>query len=501
MNGKQYFNQTTVIGLQRIASKILMLFYWMLITALFSLQEIGIIAILALVVSIGEPVSLVRVYTYAEYQISHSLGEGRWDVINGVIVKTVMISLAIAGAIGIAFFLVARSIVGFLQISAEYILLLQLTGVALVVSPLSLLGQSYLSGLLRGKAMAIMTFIQPLTLFISGFILFPLTRLIGLPIAWIISSLSPFLVALYFIRDVFDYPRTAPSLKEILAFTLPLCGAGIVSFFASRTDQVLVIGFLGIELFGLYYLLLEAIMVLRYLSSTILKLFFPTMCESLELGRERAQTVFSKLVKFAFALVIPLFVFAAIVGFPFLSLVFFGKVAGGQVLFTLLCMSSVLIIFKRVIESVLLADGHIRVPLQLAVVSLVAKLTIFPALLLLFPVLEIVGVAFILEFLLIDLCIYIIFKRKPVLTIPLVAGSKIILVCGMSALLLFVLSLVFTNLVFMIVELVGVTLLYLVLLSITKTLTSDDFVLLKTATPQSLHRLINLFHVLNKLSG
>lgn len=242
-------------------------------------------------------------------------------------------------------------------------------------------------------------------------------------------------------------------------------------------------------------------MVLRYLSSTILKLFFPTMCESLELGRERAQTVFSKLVKFAFALIIPLFVFTAIVGFPFLSLVFFGKVAGGQVLFTLLCMSSVLIIFKRVIESVLLADGHIRVPLQLAVVSLVAKLTIFPVLLLLFPMLEIIGVAFILEFLLIDLCVYIIFARKLALAIPLIAGSKIILVCGMSSLLLFLFSLVFTNLVFLIVELVGVTLLYLVLLSITKTLDSDDFVLLKDATPRPLHRLINLFHVLNKMSG
>ena len=50
---------------------------FLIITSIFTLQEIGIIAILAIVVNTSVPVTLLRIYTYAEYKISHSLGEKR----------------------------------------------------------------------------------------------------------------------------------------------------------------------------------------------------------------------------------------------------------------------------------------------------------------------------------------------------------------------------------------------------------------------------------------
>lgn len=209
ISGKEYVAQTSVIGSQRFLSQVLSLIYWVFITSLFTLHEIGIIAALAILVNIGEPVALVRLYTYAEYNISHSLGEGRWDVIHGTIRRTLEISLLVGLGIGIGFLVLARPTTNALQISTEYVLLVQLTGIAIITSPLVRLGRSFLNGLLRGYAVAYLQFVQPLTLLLSAVILFPSLRLVGLPLAWMISSVTPFLVSLYFVRDVFDHPSSS----------------------------------------------------------------------------------------------------------------------------------------------------------------------------------------------------------------------------------------------------------------------------------------------------
>lgn len=499
ITGKEYLTQTSIIGVQRISSKVLSLIYWILITSIFTLHEIGIIAILAIIVNTSVPVTLLRFYTYAEYKISHSSGEKRWDVIRGTILKTLGITLVIAVTVGLVFFFLARPVVEFLNISTEFILLIQLTGIAIMVSPFSKLGWSYLSGLLRGNAMAIVAFTQPLALCISGFILFPYLRLVGLPIAWIISSLIPFLVSVYFFRDVFSYSSISPPLKEILAFSFPLCGAGIVKFFSNRIDQFLVLVFLGIEPLGLYYLILEGIAVLRYLSSTLLALFFPTMCESLEYGKSRAQLVLSRVYKFVFTVVFPFFIFTSVVGFPFFSLIFFEKVIGGEVLFTMLCIVYAFNNLREILEFVLLADGYKNVPVQIAGISFVIKMVSLSVLLVLFPIIDVIGVVYVIELFATTIFVFAYFKKQISISIPFFSILKITFASGIATIVLFSLSSVISGLEYLLIDLVGVIIVYLVFLSVLKTYNKDDFRFLRNSTPKLLHPLINFLQRLGNV--
>ena len=499
ITGKEYLTQTSIIGVQRISSKILSLLYWIIITSIFTLHEIGIIAILALIVNISVPVTLLRVYTYAEYKISHSLGEKRWDVIHGTVIKTIMVTLLLAVTIGLGFFFMAKPVVEILNIPTEYILLIQLTGMAIIVSPLFRLGQSFLAGLIRGNAIAIMALIQPLTLCISGFILFPYLRLIGLPIAWIISSSISFLTSVYFIRDVLVYPSVSPPLKEIFAYSLPLCIAGIVKFFSKRIDQLLVLVFLGVETLGLYYLILEGIAMLIYLSRTLLALFFPTMCESLEYGKSRAQLVLSRIFKFVFTLAFPFFIFSSIAAFPFFSLIFFGKVVGGEVLFTILCVVYAFNNFREILEFVLLADGYKNIPLQIAGISFVIKMVSLPILLILFPTIDVVGIVYVIELFVINIFVFVYFKKQISISIPFFSMFKIIFACGVATMVLFLLSTVIIGLEYLLIELGGSIIIFLVFLSILKTYDKDDFRFLKNMTPKILHPLIKFLERLGNV--
>ena len=499
ITGKEYLTQTSIIGLQRISSKILSLLYWILITSIFILYEIGIIAILAIIVNTAIPVTLLRVYSYATYKISHSLGEKKWDVIHGTIIRTLGVTLIFALAIGLGFFFMAKPVVAFLQISTEYILLIQLTGVAIIVSPLFKLGRSFLTGLIRGSAIAFVGFLQPLTLFISGFILFPHFRLVGLPIAWIISNSISFLVSIYFVRDVFVYPSVSPPLKEIYAYSLPLCGAGIVRFLSHRIDQLLVLTFLGVETLGVYFLVLEGIAILQYLSSTLLALFFPTMCKSLEYGKSRAQLVLSRIIKFAIALAFPVFVFSSIVGFPLFEFIFFGKLVGGQVIFTILCLVYAFDYFREILEFVLLAAGHKNVPLQTSAISFVIKLIFLSILLVLFPTLDVVGIAYILGLFVTTIFIIMYFKKHISISIPFFPVLKIILASGIAAIVLFLLSAVLGNVEYLLIELVGSSILYLILLSFLKVYNKEDFRFLKNTTPKLFHPLITFLQRLSNI--
>ncbi|MFX1518946.1 MAG: lipopolysaccharide biosynthesis protein [Promethearchaeota archaeon] len=499
ITGKEYLAKTSVIGVQRIASKVLSLLYWIIITSIFTLQEIGIIAILAIVVNTSVPVTLLRVYSYAEYKISHSLGEKRWDVIHGTVVKTLGITLLLAVIIGLGLTFMAKPVVEILNISTEFILLIQLTGIAIIVSPFFKLGDSFLRGLLRGNAIAIMSFIQPLTLVISGFILFPFLRLIGLPIAWIISSSISFLTSIYFVRDVLKFPSKSPPLKEIFAFSLPLCGAGIIKFFSTRIDQFIVLVFLGIEALGLYFLVLEGVEILVYLSRTLLALFFPTMCEALEYGRSRAQLVLSRVFKFVSTLAFPLFVFSAIIGFPFFSLIFFGKIVGGQILFAILCLVFAFNSFRAILEFVLLADGYKNVPIQIAGISFIIRLIFLPVLLVISPTIDVIGVVYVVELFAITLFAFAYFKKQISISIPVFSLFKIISACGIAAILLFLLSTLTSGLRYLLVELGGAVIVYLAFISFLRAFDKDDFRFLKTVSPKILHPLIEFLAKLGKV--
>jgi len=498
ITGKKYLTQTSIIGVQRISSKILSLLYWIIITSIFTLQEIGIIAILAIIVNTSVPVTLLRVYTYAEYKISHSLGEKRWDVIHGIVLKTAGITLLLAVTLGIGFFFMATPVVKILNISTEFILLIQLTGIAIIISPFFRLGQSFLTGLIRGHAVAIMALIQPLVLCISGFILFPYLRLLGLPIAWIISSSISFLISIYFIRDVFTFPSISPSIKEIFAFSFPLCVAGIVNFFSKRIDQILVLAFLGVEILGLYYLVLEGITILHYLSRTLLTLFFPTMGESLEHGKNRAQLVLLRVFKFVFTFAFPFFVFASIVGFPFFSLIFFEKVDGGQVIFAMLCLVYAFTNFKEILQYVLLAAGYKNVPLQIAAISFVIKMVSLSSLLFFFLTLNVVGVVFLFELIATSVFVFLYFKKQLAFSIPFFSMLKIIFASGIASIVLFLCSTQYYSLLYLFIELVVSIIIYTIFLAVLKVYDKDDFRFLKKATPKLLHPLINFLQLLSK---
>lgn len=498
ITGKEYLSQISKIGIQRILSQVLSLLYWILITSIFTIHEIGIIAILAIIVNVGEPVALLRLYTYAEFKLSHSMGEKKWDVIHGTIQRTVGISLLIGIAIGVGFFFMAKPIVDIAMISTEYILLIRLTGIAIIVSPLVRLGRSFLAGLLRGDAISYIMFLQPLTLFVSGVVLFPYLRLLGLPIAWIISNLIPFLVSLYFIRDVFGHSRVSPPLKEIFEFSLPLCGAGIVQFFSSWIDKIIVLAFLGVELLGLYYLVLKGVAVLRYLSSTLLALFFPIMCESLEYGKSRVQLVLSRVFKFVFTLGFPFLIFSSIIAFAFFSLIFFEKIIGGEVIFAILCAAFAFNIFREILESVLLAAGYKNVPLQVSSILLITKIVFLPIFLILFPVLDIVGIVYLIGFFATSIFLFMYFKKHISISIPFVSLFKIIFATGIATIVLFLLSTILIGLEFLLISLGCAIILYLVFLSIFKTYDEDDFIFLKNTTPKTLHPVINLLQRLGR---
>lgn len=501
ITGKEYLTQTSVIGVQRILSKFISLLYWILITSIFTLHEIGIIAILAIVVNISVPVTLLRLYTYAEYKISHSLREKQWNVIHGTILRTIEITLLFSILLGLGIFFVAKSVVEILQISTEYIFLIQMTGIAVIVSPFFKLSQSFFAGLIQGHRIALMSLIQPLTLLISGFFIFPYFRLVGLPIVWIISYFSSFLISLYFIRDIFVHPRVSPPLKEIFAYSLPLCLAGVVGFFSGFIDQILVLAFLGVEILGLYYLVLKGVAILRYLSSSLLALFFPTMCESFEYGKSRAQLVLSRVFKFVFTVGFPFLTFSSIVAFIFFSFIFFEKIIGGEIIFTILCIAFAINIFREILESVLLAAGYKNVPFQILSILLIIKIVFLTILLILFPTIDIVGIVYLIGFFAASIFLFRYFKKHLSLSIQFISLFKIILASGIVVIILFLLSTVFKGLELLLISSVSAVILYPVFISIFKTYNREDINFLKKATPKIVHPFIFFLQKLGRIEG
>lgn len=250
--------------------------------------------------------------------------------------------------------------------------------------------------------------------------------------------------------------------------------------------------FLGVEPLGLYYLILKAINLLRYLTSTLLILFFPTMCSALEHSKSKAQTILSRIFKFVFALVLPFLMLSSITVFPFFSLIFFGKVAGGQFIFTVICLVFAFDNFREILEFMLLAGGYKNIPLQQSMISLLVRIVCLSILFLIWPVLEVIGVVYIIEVILTTFFILICFKKQMSFTLPSASIIKIVLTSVIITLGFFAVSTILLRLELIILTLGCFVIGYFVLLSIFRTYSDEDLEFLKNATPTLLHPLIRI---------
>jgi O-antigen/teichoic acid export membrane protein len=362
------------LTIQTVATSVVQIVSFAILARIITPAEVGILAILSLVLSLSQSINGVAFQQSATKFIGESDDK---KVASAVFYQTLRISAVIAIPVGIAIFLLAPwlalTMLG--QVTKSY--LFRALAVDLLISSGALpvaIGALY--GLKRFKvasAIGVGGIIFRQFLIILFIIL--LKDFVGLVYAWILSDTAMFVACTAYAFRIAGVQRAIFPVGKLLNFSWPLTISSIISFGSSWFDRALLVLFVPLAALGIYNAALTAFTVLNYITNAIGNVLLPVYSgmsgrNRIE-GCKRATYLASRYVSFT---VTPLAFGLLATARPALTL-FVGQayVSGTEPLMILCCFFA-LTLFGTALGPMLLALGETRLSSLITIVSIVAGL-------------------------------------------------------------------------------------------------------------------------------
>jgi O-antigen/teichoic acid export membrane protein len=461
------------LTIQTVVTSLVQIVSFAILTRIITPAEVGILAILSLVLALSQSINGTAFQQSATKFIGESDDK---KVASAVFYQTLRISAVIAVPVGITIFLLAPwlALTTLGQVTKSY--LFRALAVDLLVSSGALpvaIGALY--GLKRFKiasAIGIAGIVIRQALIILFIIL--LKDFVGLVYAWILSDTAMFVACTAYAFRIAGVQETTFPIGKLLNFSWPLTISSIISFGSSWFDRALLVLFVPLAALGIYNAALTAFAVLNYITIAIGNVLLPVYAgmsgrNRLE-GCRRATYLASRYVSLTMT---PLAFGLLATARPALTLFVGRAYLSGTEPLMILCCFFALTLFGTALGPMLLALEETRLSSLITIVSIVAGLA---SAALLLPISGIIGASIARSLVLVTTTALtlIVLHRQNAMKLDVQAIWKSLLAGGvMTGTLLFIQLIVYNSILLPIYILAGCVI-YLIALRLLKAVRRED---------------------------
>jgi len=311
---------------QGFAASLIGLVYIIIVTRTLTTAEMGIYAILGLILNIVQIFGILALNLASVKYISQYMAKNKPERARSVVARVLQINLITSGAFFGAIFILAPWLSSWLLTTSTHGMLFQVLALASVLNILHLSVSSFLQGLQRLRETAAIAFIYTITQnFLGIYLVLMGWGLFGIVIGWISGLLLSCFTGLLLTKKFLGISTKLHPIKPLIKFSFPLYLSSILGFILSWIDQMFiyvymnaVLGLIEAErMLGMYHVAVRASVVPSLISTSIFAALFPQVSELYARGGTVAlRGVFRSSTRYAALIGFPAIIGLAVLAYP-----------------------------------------------------------------------------------------------------------------------------------------------------------------------------------------
>ena len=421
-----------------------------ILARIITTAEMGMLAILSLVVSFSAALDGTA-FSQAATKFVSECSPDESDLTSSIFYQNLRISVLISVPIAAIVFLEAPTLAARLTGSSTFSILFQVLAVDILLYAGALqvvLGA--LIGLRRFKTASMIGILGTiLRQCLIVLLVILMKNLLGLVIAWVFSDLALLTLYLAYAVKLIGLPRGGFSARKLLSFSWPLIVASVITFAYSGFDRALLIVYVPLVSLGIYNVAVTAFTVLAYFSGTVGTTLLPAYSRIISRGNDtnkleayRNATALSS--RYVSLIMIPLALGLMAMARPALALFVGQAYVGGVEPLMILCFMFALTVFSATLTPMLLALSQTRLTSVITVISVTVGLA---AAYFLLPIWGVVGASLARGMTLVASCLltFIALTRQKIIRLDSEAMWKSLTAGGAMAIVIFGVQLVAYN--------------------------------------------------------
>jgi len=380
---------------QGILGSIFSTLFLMVVTRLLSVNDIGVISALTMVVALFGTFGNIAIPNAITKYIAEFDGMKRPDMTKAVFNKAIEMGLLLGLASAVTSLIILQS----LLITVLHSSMSQFIVYMLSFNVFTSVFSSFLSGVLGGKQkfkelMMIALVGSTVSIGITVFLLYKGFGVLGVIVGWIINSTLSIILIVFILFSTFrnGNASTVPSLNaNLVKFSIPLYFTAIISYLLGYADKYLIALKLNPASLGIYSIAVSAAAVVSLIPSSVGTALFPKLSELYGgAGDSALKEASIKASRYIYFLYVPATVGLAAVAYPTITLFFGDNYGPGALTITIISVAMALSCLGTVTGSILLSIGATRVILEGNIAAVLADVAIC---LTLIPTVGVVGAA------------------------------------------------------------------------------------------------------------
>ena len=370
----------TYLFIQGFASSFISLVYFVVLTRLLPNEEMGVYALLTFTLGLVPVLGTFALPSATVKYLAQYLAEGRFEKAKSVITRLLQVSLFTSAIAFILFFFLAELLSISIFGSPAYVLLFRLLAFCVIFTVLHVLMLSCLQGLQRIKEVALISFVYAFLQSVLGiFLLLAGLGLLAVVLSWLVGVALSSLSGLTLTLKYLGLTRKPHPLKPLINFSYPLYISGIVSFFATWVDSLLIFSYMNAvlssieaqELLGVYYVAVRASLIPTLFSTAIITALFPQLSELYaQQGLNSLRDAFHMSTRYLALIGFPMVIGLATLSSPIIVIFAGQEYAGAALPLTIICFAAIPATLGVAINPILLTLERTKTVSVITVVSI-----------------------------------------------------------------------------------------------------------------------------------
>ena len=340
----------TYLFIQGFASAVIGLIYFVALIGILPEKEIGVYTLLTFTLNLVSIFGNFALPSAAVKYISQFLAEGNLEKAKSVVKRLLHVWLFSSAVFFSLLFLPAEFLSESMFGSAEHTILFRLLAFCAVFAILNLFMQSCLRGLQKIGELALINFVYAFLQSVLGiFLLFAGLGLLAVVLSWLVGVAFSSIAGLTLTLKYLGLTQKPHPLKPLINFSYPLYISGIIGFFATWVDSLLVFSYTSAvvgsveaqELLGIYYVAVRASLIPMLFSTAIITALFPQLSELYaQQGLNSLKEAFRVSTRYLALVGFPMIVGLATLSSPIIAIFAGQEYAGAALPLTIICFAA-----------------------------------------------------------------------------------------------------------------------------------------------------------------
>lgn len=376
----------TYMFFSSISATAIGLVYFLVIARTLTTEELGVYALLTITLTLIQTLGLFGLPSASIRYIAQYMAEGNRDKAESVVARVFQLSLATSTVALFLVFISAEWLSALISGTIGNALLFRLFALISFFAILNAQITPFLMGLQKMGAVALIyvgyTTLQSVVgiyLVLSGL------GLLGIVLSWLIGTTSAFAATMILTLKYLGVSEKRHSIRQLLNFSYPLYIAGIIGFFASYVDSILLVSYISAvhsqleaqQLLGIYYVAVRASNVPAMLSTSIVTALFPQLSELyVQQGMRGLKDGFNAATRYSVLTSFPLIIGLAILASPIVILFGGWEYRYAGLPLTVLCLAAIPVALTVAIPSTLMTLERTKTVSLITIISILSTLAV-----------------------------------------------------------------------------------------------------------------------------